>query len=57
MRRHKESKHFMYDLGWFVFPLAVQWWDKCYEYTKPTSRLSVHFLWWHWHWEIERKRW
>lgn len=57
MRKHKESKHFMYNLGWFVFPLAVQWWDKCYEYTKPTSRLSVHFLWWHWHWEIERKRW
>lgn len=48
-------RHLSYDKEWFVFPLAVAWHKRLYYILKPTSRLEIHFLWWHWAWDFERK--
>ena len=45
----------IYDKEWFVFPFAIAWYSRLYYITKPTSRLTIHFLWWHWRWDFERK--
>ena len=52
-----KKKHFYVYRDWIVFPVAIEWHKYCYEYIEPTSRLSIHFLCWHWTWTIKRKRW
>ena len=45
-----KEKHFCFDTGCFVFPLAVVWKTDIYELVGRTSRLEIHFLFWHWRW-------
>ena len=39
-----------------VFPLAVAWIDRDRIFVNHTSRLEIHFLWWHWGWTFERSK-
>ena len=49
-----KEKHLFYYKSWFVFPFAIMWESDLLEYIKPTSRLTFHFLWWHWRWTFRR---
>ena len=49
IRRHYEK-----DKNVVVFPLSVVWMNHSPLYITHTSRLEIHFLWWHWGWTIER---
>ena len=42
------------DKGYIVLPFAIGWEDRDPFYIKHTSRLTIHFLWWHWAWWFER---
>ena len=53
--KHIKQKHLSYDKEWFVFPFAIGWQSRLYYLIKPTSRLTIHFLWWHWRWDFERR--
>lgn len=47
-RSHNKDKDFI------VFPIAFGWENRDPFYIKHTSRLTIHFLWWHWAWWFER---
>jgi len=51
----RKQKHLYYDKEWFVFPFAISWTKELYYTLKPTARLTIHFLWWHWKWDFERR--
>lgn len=51
----KKQKHFHYYKNWFVFPLAVAWESDLPEYIHKTSRLTIHFLWYHWRFTLLHK--
>ena len=50
----KRKKHLYFSEDWFVFPLAIEWTSDTHIYLKPTSRLVIHFMWWHWQWIFEK---
>ena len=54
MKVIKKSRCY-YDKEWFVFPFSIGWESRLYYVMKPTSRLTIHFLWWHWQWQFERR--
>ena len=50
MKLKRNEKHFFFYRDWFVFPFAIEWTDNLGIYIPKVSRLSIHFLWWHWRW-------
>lgn len=54
MHRKKE-KHLFFYKDWFVFPLAIAWESGLMEYIPHASRLTIHFMWWHWKWTFFKK--
>ena len=51
----KIKKHFYFGKDWFVFPLAIEWIKDVFIYLKPTPRLAIHFMWWHWQWTFVKE--
>lgn len=52
----RKEKHFFYFKNWFVFPLAVTWESDLLYTMQKSSRLAIHFLWWHWRWTFEEAK-
>lgn len=50
-----KKKQFYYDKDWFVFPIAIEWISNIGIYLKPTPRLAIHFMWWHWQWTFVKE--
>ena len=42
--------------GCIVFPFAIVWEERDPLYNNYVSKLSIHFLWWHWGLWFERGR-
>lgn len=48
-RRFEKNK------GYIVFPFAIVWEDSDPLRIYRTSKLTIHFLWWHWGFRFERE--
>ena len=46
----RNEKHFFFYRDWFSFPFNIEWTSELDIYMPKASRLSIHFLWWHWRW-------
>lgn len=52
----RKEKHLYFYKDWFVFPVAVMWERDLVEYISKASRLTIHFLWWHFRWTFVKEK-